>query len=89
MKPLARQRFPRRDPAQCLIIPGRGDACVSFACGSSFMLNLTSEAVGVRAGVLLRAPEPLEGVDRMQRFLGGPGRLAQAMQIDFRQVRDG
>jgi DNA-3-methyladenine glycosylase len=58
------------------------------------MLNVTSEAVGVGAGVLLRSLEPFEGIDRMQRLRGGadlldlargPGRLAQAMQIDFRQ----
>jgi DNA-3-methyladenine glycosylase len=73
---------------------GPGHAYVYFTYGSSFMLNVTSEAAGVGAGVLLRALEPLEGVDRMQRFRGGaglldlargPGRLAQAMQIDFRQ----
>jgi DNA-3-methyladenine glycosylase len=71
-----------------------GHAYVYFAYGSSFMLNVTSEAVGVGAGVLLRALEPLEGIDRMQRFRGkaglldlarGPGRLTQAMQIDFSQ----
>jgi DNA-3-methyladenine glycosylase len=58
------------------------------------MLNVTSEAAGVGAGVLLRAIEPLEGIDRMRSFRGGanlldlargPGRLARAMQIDFRQ----
>ena len=73
---------------------GAGHAYVYFTYGSSFMLNVTSEAAGVGAGVLLRALEPLEGIDRMQRFRGGaglldlargPGRLAQAMQIDFRQ----
>ncbi len=73
---------------------GRGYAYVYFTYGSSFMLNVTSEAAGVGAGVLLRALEPLEGIDRMQRFRGGadllnltrgPGRLAQAMQIDFTQ----
>jgi DNA-3-methyladenine glycosylase len=72
----------------------RGHAYVYFAYGSSFMLNVTSEAAGVGAGVLLRALEPLEGIDRMQRLRGGaglldlargPGRLAQAMQIDFSQ----
>jgi len=67
---------------------------VYFAYGSSFMLNVTSEVAGVGAGVLLRALEPLEGIDLMQGFRGGaglrdlargPGRLARAMQIDFGQ----
>ena len=73
---------------------GPGYAHVYFTYGSSFMLNVTSEAAGVGAGVLLRALEPLEGIDRMQGLRGGadlldlapgPGRLAQAMQIDLRQ----
>lgn len=73
---------------------GTGYAYVYFAYGSSFMLNVTSEAVGVGAGVLLRALEPLAGVNQMQVFRGGaglldlargPGRLTQAMQIDLRQ----
>jgi DNA-3-methyladenine glycosylase len=73
---------------------GNGHAHVYFTYGSSFMLNVTSEAVGVGAGVLLRALEPLDGIDLMQRFRGGtglldlargPGRLTQAMQIDFSQ----
>ena len=72
----------------------RGLAYVYFTYGSSFMLNVTSETVGVGAGVLLRALEPLEGIDVMQRSRGGaslldlargPGRLAEAMQVDFKQ----
>src|SRR5580693_5100103 len=46
----------------------RGHAYVYFAYGSSFMLNVTSEPAGIGAGVLLRALEPLEGIDRMRRF---------------------
>lgn len=72
----------------------RGYAYVYLAYGTSFMLNVTSEAVGVGAGVLLRALEPLEGIDRMRSFRGGadlldltrgPGRLTEAMQIDLQQ----
>jgi DNA-3-methyladenine glycosylase len=72
---------------------GRGYCYVYFTYGSSFMVNVTSEKRGVGAGVLLRALEPLDGVERMQRFrkltrtrdlARGPGRLAQAMQIDKR-----
>ncbi len=72
----------------------RGHAHVYFTYGSSFMLNVSSEAAGVGAGVLLRALEPLDGIDRMQHLRGGarlldlargPGRLAKAMQIDLRQ----
>jgi DNA-3-methyladenine glycosylase len=72
---------------------GPGYCYVYFTYGSSFMVNVTSEGPGIGAGVLLRALEPLEGIEIMQRFrkttrprdiARGPGRLAQAMQIDKR-----
>ncbi len=72
---------------------GRGYCYVYFTYGSSFMVNVSSEELGVGAGVLLRALEPLEGIEIMQRvrkvtrmrdIARGPGRLAQAMQIDKR-----
>ncbi len=72
---------------------GRGYCYVYFTYGSSFMANVTSEEPGIGAGVLLRALEPLDGVEMMQRFrktthvrdiARGPGRLAKAMQIDKR-----
>ena len=72
---------------------GPGYCYVYFTYGSSFMVNVTSEEPSVGAGVLLRALEPLEGIEIMQRFrkvtrprdiARGPGRLAQAMQIDKR-----
>ena len=70
-----------------------GHAYVYIAYGISFMLNVSSEAPGIGAGVLIRALEPLEGVPIMQRNRGverlldlarGPGRLAAALQIDRR-----
>jgi DNA-3-methyladenine glycosylase len=72
---------------------GPGYCYVYFTYGSSFMANVTSEEEGVGAGVLLRALEPLEGIEMMQRnrkvmgtrdIARGPGRLAQALQIDKR-----
>jgi DNA-3-methyladenine glycosylase len=69
----------------------RGHAYVYLAYGVSWMLNVSSEAKGVGAGVLIRALEPLEGIAIMQRNRGterlrdltrGPGRLAQALRID-------
>ena len=72
----------------------RGHAYVYFTYGSSFLLNVTSEVPGVGAGVLLRAIEPLQGIERMARFSGktrladlgkGPGRLTKALQVDLRQ----
>jgi DNA-3-methyladenine glycosylase len=71
----------------------RGYCYVYFTYGSSFMVNVTSEEPGLGAGVLLRALEPLEGVEIMQGFrkiartrdlARGPGRLAKAMNIDKR-----
>ena len=72
---------------------GPGHCYVYFTYGSSFMVNVSSEEAGIGAGVLLRALEPLEGIEIMQRnrknasvrdLTRGPGRLAQALQIDKR-----
>ena len=73
-----------------LFLP-HGHAYVYFTYGSCFMMNVSSETSGTGAGVLVRAVEPLEGIRFMQRRRGttrlldlarGPGRLAQAMDID-------
>ena len=71
----------------------RGYAYVYFTYGSCFMMNVSSEVEGTGAGVLVRAVEPLEGIRFMERRRGttrlidltrGPGRLAQAMDINKR-----
>lgn len=68
-----------------------GHAYVYFIYGTWFMLNVSSERAGQGAGVLLRALEPVAGLDLMRRLRGvetpteltrGPGRLAQALAID-------
>jgi DNA-3-methyladenine glycosylase len=71
----------------------RGHAYVYLAYGTSFMLNVSSEASGVGAGVLIRAIEPTDGIKIMERNRGtervrdltrGPGRLSAALAIDRR-----
>src|ERR1700761_5037391 len=44
----------------------RGHAYVRLTYGVSYMLNISSEAAGIGAGVLLRAVEPLDGIEQMQ-----------------------
>jgi len=70
-----------------------GHAYVYLAYGVSFMLNVSSEASGVGAGVLIRAIEPTDGIAIMERnrntrqlrdLARGPGRLAAALDIDRR-----
>jgi DNA-3-methyladenine glycosylase len=67
-----------------------GHAYVFFNYGNHFMLNVVSEREGTAAAILIRALEPLEGIEHMQKHRGttrlldltrGPGRLAAALQI--------
>ena len=71
-----------------------GHLYVYFTYGMHFCSNVVCEAEGVAAGVLLRAIEPREGIERMaeRRGLGeprllcsGPARLAQALAIGREQ----
>jgi DNA-3-methyladenine glycosylase len=89
----AGRAFRGKTPRNQSLFLGRGFCHIYFTYGSSFMVNVTSEEPGIGAGVLLRALEPLEGIDTMKRFrkttsdrdiARGPGRLAKAMHIDMR-----
>jgi DNA-3-methyladenine glycosylase len=68
----------------------RGHCYVYLGYGVSWLANVSSESDGVGAGVLLRALEPLEGVELMRRRRGrerltdlasGPGKLCMALDI--------
>ena len=80
-------------PSRRSLFLSHGHAYVYFTYGSCFMMNVSSEVEGTGAGVLVRAVEPLEGIGFMERRRGttrlldltrGPGRLAQAMDINKR-----
>lgn len=70
-----------------------GHAYVHFTYGSCWLMNVTSEKPGTGGAALIRALEPVEGVEFMARHRGvtrlldttrGPGRLTAAMKIDKR-----
>jgi DNA-3-methyladenine glycosylase len=63
-----------------------GHAYVYFTYGNHWMLNVVTEREGFPAAVLIRAIQPIEGVELMlERRHGrdtfGPGKLCQAMGI--------
>ena len=80
-------RTPRTD-----VLYGRpGLAYVYFVYGMHWCVNAVTRRAGLPSAVLIRAAEPLEGIEQMsERRLGvrrvldltsGPGRLCQAMGI--------
>ena len=95
------EAYPQRDPAahhfrgptqrNRSMFLRRGHAYVYFSYGNHFMLNVSAEIPGIGGGVLIRALEPLDGIQQMEhqrkttRLLDlarGPGRLASALRID-------
>ena len=75
--------------------PGR--AYVYLCYGVHRMLNVVTDADGVAAAVLIRALEPLHGLELMAERRGarqaprelcsGPGKLCEALAIELRQTR--
>jgi len=69
--------------------PGR--AYVYFIYGNYYCLNVTTEPVGIGAAVLIRALEPMTGIDAMRRrrpnvpdhkLASGPGNLCRSLDVD-------
>ena len=86
----ASHAFRGRTPRNGSMFRERGHAYVYIAYGCWPMLNVASEALGVGAGVLVRALEPIEGIEAMRETRGhgplaglarGPGRAAAAMRV--------
>jgi DNA-3-methyladenine glycosylase len=68
-----------------------GHVYVFFSYGFHWCLNFTTEAEGEPGAVLVRALEPVEGIEKMTknrgvlevwRLTNGPGKLTKALSID-------
>ncbi|MFZ6031654.1 MAG: DNA-3-methyladenine glycosylase [Chloroflexota bacterium] len=70
-----------------------GHAYVYFTYGMHWCVNFVTEAAGMPAAVLIRAIEPVDGLDLIaarrpgrprREWCNGPGKLCQALAIDRR-----
>jgi len=83
--------FQRRTPRTEIMFGRPGVAYVYFNYGVHWMLNVVAHEPEDPAAVLIRAAQPLEGLDEMSKnrplakvdrdLLSGPGKLAQAFGI--------
>ena len=80
-----------RTPRNAVMYGPPGFAYVYFTYGMHWMLNIVSEPADSPAAVLIRALEPLDGVEVMERhrhtavardLTSGPAKLCQALRID-------
>jgi DNA-3-methyladenine glycosylase len=81
-------------PRSAIMFGDAGVAYVYFIYGNYEMLNFVTERRGYPGAVLIRALEPVHGLERMRRrrplakserdLTNGPGRLCQAMGVRLR-----
>ena len=79
-----------RTPRTQVMYGEAGHAYVYFTYGNHWMFNVVTERVDFPAAVLIRAIQPIEGVELMSkrrsgRDTFGPGKLTQAMGIGRRE----
>ncbi len=83
--------FYGRTPRTEIMFGEPGFAYVYFTYGNHWMLNITAHEPGRGAAVLIRAAEPISGVELMgvrrgvfeeKQFLSGPGKLCKAYGIE-------
>ena len=79
-----------RTPRTQVMYGEAGHAYVYFTYGNHWMFNVVTERVDFPAAVLIRAIQPIEGVEimlkrREGRDTFGPGKLTQAMGIAKRE----
>ncbi|MBL0174393.1 MAG: DNA-3-methyladenine glycosylase [Ignavibacteria bacterium] len=86
----ASHSFRGRTPRNAVMYRPGGCLYVYFTYGMHYCMNVVTEGPGVGAAVLIRAIEPLAGIDVMRRHRGverlrdiasGPGKCCQAFAV--------
>jgi DNA-3-methyladenine glycosylase len=89
----ASHAFRGRTPRNAVMFGPAGYAYVYFTYGMHYCLNVTAELPGTAGAVLLRALEPLAGVEIMRargdrgpepRLLSGPGKIGRAFGMTLK-----
>ncbi|MBM3897977.1 MAG: DNA-3-methyladenine glycosylase [Thaumarchaeota archaeon] len=90
----ASHAYRKRTDRNAVMFGEQGHAYVYFTYGNHFCLNATARDSLLAGAVLIRAMEPIEGVEIMMRnrktsvlanIASGPGKLTQAMKITREQ----
>jgi DNA-3-methyladenine glycosylase len=88
----ASHAFRGRSARNAVMFGAAGHAYVYFSYGVHYCLNVTADAPGVAGAVLLRALEPLAGVEIMRRhrdhgpehrLLSGPGKIGRGFGLNL------
>ena len=83
----------RITPRSAIMRDTSGHWYVYFVYGMHYCMNITTNGIGEPGAVLIRALEPLEGVELMKKRRGtddarslcsGPGKLCEALGVDRR-----
>ena len=89
----ASHAFRGRTARNAVMFGTPGHAYVYFSYGVHYCLNVTADAPGVAGAVLLRALEPLAGMEIMRRhgdhgpevrLLSGPGKIGRGFGLDLK-----
>lgn len=81
-------------PRSAIMFGSPGRAYVYFNYGIHYLLNVVTEPEGAAGAVLIRALEPIEGIEVMRRhrrvdnlvkLANGPGKLTQALRISLKE----
>ncbi|MED7819006.1 MULTISPECIES: DNA-3-methyladenine glycosylase [unclassified Francisella] len=90
---LASHSYPKKTQRNAMMFEKPGVSYVYFTYGMHYCMNVVTSEVGIGEAVLIRALEPIQGIDQMQinrsktklkDLCSGPAKLTQALNINLK-----